>query len=171
VTFNQIKALRSIDHPNVIKLKETHEFKDNIILVTEFIGGSSLLRHILSRDHLPESEAAYILQVLLNTVKFFHEKKIIHRNLKPENILLNPTQNGTEIKITDFGFSCTLDDNDQSTWHASRNICNKCGTPGYVAPEILSKRLNTTASDIFSLGIILYTWYRNNVLLFYNGLA
>jgi len=99
------------------------------------------------------------MENLLQALQALHRKNILHRNLKPENIFLQYTPNGTGLKITDFGFSCTIDPRDKTIWHVSQNICSKCGTPGYMAPEILANRHSTTAADIFSLGVILYTWY------------
>ena len=127
-------------------------------MVTELITGSTLLRHILSQGCLPELETAHIMKTLLKALQALHEKKILHRNLKPENILLNHSNCGTELKLTAFGFSCSTDKTEQTSFHISRNICSKCGTPGYMAPEVLSNKKSTTAGDIFSMGVILYTW-------------
>lgn len=143
----------------MVKLKEVHEFKGRIVMILEFIGGSSLLKHILSQGYLPETETIHIMKTLLMSLKAVQDKKILHRNLKPENIMLDYTENGTQLKLTDFGFSCSLDPNEQGSWYMSRNICAKCGTPGYMPPELLTNKQSTLAGDIFSMGVILYTWY------------
>ena len=158
VVLNEIKALRSIDHPNINKLYEVHELNGVIVLIMEFISGHSLLKHILTKGHLPDTEVVYIMENVLNSLKALHEQKVIHRNLKPENILLDYGPNGTELKLTDFGFSCTFDPLDKSDWHVKKNVCGKCGTPGYMAPEMLANKQSTIATDIFSMGVILYTW-------------
>ena len=159
MAFNEIKALREIDHPNIIKLREVHEIKGTAIVVMEFINGSSLLKYIVSKGKLSEKDSSFIIETILKALQALHNKNVLHRNLKPENILLNYTSNGTELKLSDFGFSCTLNDNDESAWHSSENICSKCGTPGYMAPELLSNKTSTKAADVFSMGVILYTWY------------
>jgi len=157
VVLNEIKALRAIEHPNIMKLAEVHELNGVIVLVMEFISGSSLLKHILSKGSLPENEVVYIMETLLKSLRALHSLNIVHRNLKPENILLDYTPNGTELKITEFGFSCVVDPNEKSAWEASRNVCGKCGTPGYMAPEVLLSKQSTTATDIFSMGVVFYT--------------
>jgi len=124
----------------------------------EFISGSSLLKHILSKGGLPETEVIYIMETLLKSLRALHSLNIVHRNLKPENILLDYTPNGTQLKITEFGFSCIVDPSNKSPWEVSRNFCGKCGTPGYMAPELLLNKQCTTATDIFSMGVVLYTW-------------
>jgi len=153
-----VYALREIRHPNIIQMKEVHELNGIIVLVMEFISGPSLLKHILSKGHLPEAEVIFIMERLLQTLQALHNKKIVHRNLKPENILLDYTSNGTELKLTEFGFSCSVDPDVENSWHVTQNVCTKCGTPGYMAPEILASKTSTLSADIFSMGVILYTW-------------
>ena len=156
IAFNEVQALRNIDHPNVVKLLEIHEINQKIIIVKEFVRGASLLNHIISKGRLPESETAHLMIILLHALRDLHKQKILHRNLKPENIFINYTPNGTQLKIVNFSFSCTSEASDDSSWHINTNICGKCGTPGYMAPETLVNKKNTMASDVFSLGVILY---------------
>jgi serine/threonine protein kinase len=151
-----LKALRSIEHNNIPEVEELHQLNDCVILISEFIGGSTLLKHIISKGSLPENETVYIMEILLNGLEALHKKNIVHRNLKPENITLAYTPNGTDFKFTEFGFSCTLDPNDKTNWYVTENLCTKCGTPGYMAPELYENKLVTAAADIFSMGAILY---------------
>lgn len=87
-----------------------------------------------------------MLQLLL-TADFMHRQNIIHRDLKPENVLLND-KHTLQIQITDFGFACAADDLD--------NKKLKCGSPGYMAPEVLRGQPFDVRADIFSLGCIFY---------------
>ena len=96
---------------------------------------------------------------ILQTIQVIQDMQIIHRNLIPENIYVKHTSEITEIKLAEFGFSCTFNPNDQSIWNIDRNICSKCGTPGYIAPEIFANKRPTYSCDIYSLGVILYAWY------------
>lgn len=84
---------------------------------------------------------------LLSAIKHMHERNIIHRDLKLENILLTSKESDYEIKVADFGLSTTTDNID---------LFRKCGTPGFVAPEVLLNYQYGTKVDIFSLGVILY---------------
>jgi len=139
-------------------MKEIHEINQKIIIVNEFIRGTPLLNHIIAKGRLPESEAAHLMIILLNVLQDLHQQRVLHRNLKPENIFIDYAPSGTQLKILNFSFSCTSDVNDDSSWHINQNLCGKCGTPGYMAPETLSNKKSTIASDIFSLGVILYAW-------------
>jgi len=155
--FNDIQALRNISHPHIIRLQDLYENNGGILAITQFIGGSTLIKHIHSKGGLKESETIYIMRIILQTVRDLHKQKVLHRNLQPENILINYSSNGTQLNIIDFSYSCTLDSNDESSWHVSRNACQKPGTAGYMAPELLSGSQSTIEADIFSLGAIIYT--------------
>jgi len=156
--FNDIQALRNISHPHIIKLQDLYEGNAGILAITQFIGGSTLIKHIHSKGHLKECETIYIMRTILQTIRDLHKQKILHRNLQPENILINYSSNGTQLKVIDFSYSCTLDCKDESSWHVSRNACQKPGTAGYMAPELCSGSQSSVESDIFSLGAIIYTW-------------
>ena len=123
--MNEVRALRVLEHPNIIKLREIHEFKERVVLVLEFISGSSLLKYILARQTIPEQDAAFILKTLLTSLKAVHDRGIVHRNLKPENIYLNYSKNGTQLKLTDFGFSCSVQPQENSSWYITKNYCTK----------------------------------------------
>jgi len=100
---------------------------------------------------LTESETVPIIQSILKALVHMHKKRIIHRDLKPENILFQATQNSEDLKVADFGLSYDLN-------HLNNDI-PRCGTPGYVAPEVLGYHLIqkiSEKSDVFSVGVILY---------------
>ncbi len=157
--WNEVQALRTVSHPNIVKLQDLYESSGEILAITQSIGGSTLVKHIQSKGYLPESETIYIMRITLQTLQDLHKQKVIHRNLHPENILVNYTSNGTQLKIVDFSSSCTLDSNDQSSWHLNKNLLTRPGAPGYMAPELfLNKQQSTIESEIFSMGAIIYAW-------------
>ena len=123
----------------------------------EYGGGNSLEQYIKSRDEkrLSEKEAKEIFTQVLNAVSYLHQMNITHRDLKPDNMLLNKH---LQLKIIDFGFSLKCRCNDIQIGPPNKTISSYCGTPTYMAPEVVSKTPhNPIYSDRWSLGILLYT--------------
>lgn len=85
---NEIKVLRSIDHPNILKIFEFFEDDSKVYIVTEICGGGEIFDEIIARGRFSERDAAIVIKHLLNVLIYCHENKIVHRDLKPENILL-----------------------------------------------------------------------------------
>jgi len=146
--------MMTLDHPNIIRIKDTFETDNIIFIVMELVRGGDLFDRIVEKGKYKEDEARLVMQKVLSAVKYLHSKDIIHRDLKPENILLMEPNNDTEVKITDFGLAKRTNQEGLKTF---------CGTPQYFAPEVL-KRKNTvkglgsygTAADIWSLGVVLF---------------
>ena len=101
---------------------------------------------IVDKDHYSEKEAADTIRPIIDAIKYCHDMGIVHRDLKPENLLYTDEEGGI-IKIADFGFARFYEDDIMTT---------ACGTPGYVAPEILSGRGYGLEVDYWSIGVILY---------------
>jgi len=144
---NELAILKSLDHPNIVKLFEIYEHNKNIYLVTEICEGGELFYHITKTKHLTEAQAAKIMRQIFSAISYLHSKKICHRDLKPENFLLKFENDDSSIKLIDFGLSKKLKDNELMT--------DPNGTPFYIAPEILDGEY-TEAVDNWSLGVILY---------------
>lgn len=145
--FNEVDTLKQSDHPNIVKLYEFYEDKENYHLVMEHITGGELFDYIVKSKRLSEAIAANILKQLLSAVAYCHSKNIVHRDLKPENLLLEKEGPDAILKIIDFGTSAILNPTVQMT--------HKYGTIYYIAPEVLSKRYNEKC-DLWSCGVILY---------------
>ncbi|CAD8070802.1 unnamed protein product [Paramecium sonneborni] len=143
----EIGIIRTLDHRGVIKLHEVYESEQFVFLVFEFLQNNSLY-HTLERGViLGESQAYNIIKDLLETVLYIHEQGILHRDLKPDNILQrNDTQ---KYVIIDFGLADLYREDGQY-------LFKKCGTPGYCAPEILWNQNYDYKVDVYSLGVILY---------------
>ncbi|KAL3634697.1 CBL-interacting serine/threonine-protein kinase 1 [Castilleja foliolosa] len=145
----EIGTLKLLKHPNVVRLYEVLASKTKIYMVLEYVNGGELFDRISSKGKYPEAQGKKLFQHLVDGVSYCHNKGVFHRDLKPENVLIDA--NGT-IKITDFGLSALPQHfRDDGLLHTT------CGSPNYVAPEILSNRgYDGAASDTWSCGVILY---------------
>ncbi|CAD8135671.1 unnamed protein product [Paramecium pentaurelia] len=145
--INEINILRSCDHPNIIKLYEIYESEDYIYLVMELLQGGELFDIILETPFFLESKIALIMFKIFDALEYLHTKNIMHRDIKLENILLKDKSENFDLKIADFGLA---------SYTESELLIKRCGTPGYVAPEILDDQKYNEKVDVFSAGIILY---------------
>ena len=141
--LNEIEILRSLDHPNIVKIYEYFEDDKFIYIVMELITGGELFDKIVSAHHFTEKKAAEYFIQILSGVNYLNSNRIVHRDLKPENILFD----GNLLKIVDFGTSKMYDQ--------SKNMKKCHGTPYYIAPEVLSGSYNQKC-DVWSCGVILY---------------
>ncbi|XP_031099186.1 CBL-interacting serine/threonine-protein kinase 1 [Ipomoea triloba] len=145
----EIGTLKLLKHPNVVRLHEVLASKTKICMVLEYVNGGELFDRIVSKGKLPEVEGRKLFQQLIDGVSYCHSKGVFHRDLKLENVLVD--ENGI-IKVTDFGLSALPQHfRDDGLLHTT------CGSPNYVAPEILSNRgYDGATSDTWSIGVILY---------------
>lgn len=145
----EIGTLKLLKHPNVVRLHEVLASKTKIYMVLEYATGGELFDRIASRGRLPEAEGRKLFQQLIDGVSYCHDKGVFHRDLKLENILVDSRGN---IKITDFGLSALPQHfRDDGLLHTT------CGSPNYVAPEVLNNRgYDGATSDVWSCGVILY---------------
>jgi calcium-dependent protein kinase len=141
--FREVKILKQLDHPNIIKIYEYFSDEKFIFIVTELMQGGELFDRIMDVHHFSERKAAEIFLQILSAVNYLHNHKIVHRDLKPENILLE----GDSIKLIDFGTSREFD--------PKTKMQGTHGTPYYIAPEVLQHSYNEKC-DVWSCGVILY---------------
>ncbi|KAJ3314531.1 hypothetical protein HDV04_006070 [Boothiomyces sp. JEL0838] len=144
----EVKILQRIDHPNIVKLYEMYEFDGKIYLIMELVTGGELFDLIVGRGCFPEKETAEFVKKILLAINYLHDNGIVHRDLKPENLLLSEKSNRAEIKISDFGLS--------KIFNEVEVMKTACGTPGYVAPEVLKRQGYGNQVDLWSLGVITY---------------
>jgi serine/threonine protein kinase len=131
----------------MIRAQEVYETQNHFIVVMDYVEGNHLFERMVKRHRYSEMEACALMFNLLVALEYLHSREIIHRDIKLDNILMVSQHSDTEIKIGDFGFACYFKDIPSS---------NKCGTPGYVAPEILNGSKYDEKADMFSTGIVLY---------------
>ena len=124
----EVSILRSLDHPNIIRMYEFFEEVKRLYIVLEYCKGGELFNEIVKRKYLSETHAAHIMHQIFSAVDYLHSKNIMHRDLKPENIMLEERNEVMNIKIIDFGCA-TIYDN-----HAHNGLF---GTILYIAPEVL----------------------------------
>ncbi|CAL0317750.1 unnamed protein product [Lupinus luteus] len=144
----EVSIMSQLHHPNIVKLHEVLATKSKIYFVMEFIKGGELFAKI-AKGRFSEDLSRRIFQQLISAVGYCHSRGVFHRDLKPENLLLD--ENGN-LKITDFGLGAVKDQ-----IRTDGLLHTLCGTPAYVAPEILAKRgYNGSKVDVWSCGIILF---------------
>ncbi|XP_076283296.1 ovarian-specific serine/threonine-protein kinase Lok [Lasioglossum baleicum] len=149
--MNEVKILKALKHPCVIRMEDIVDTPKAVYIVLELMEGGELFERIKSRGKLSEKNAKLIFYQVVLAVSYLHDSGITHRDLKPENILLASPSDTTLAKVSDFGLSKLVD--------AQTMMKTFCGTPMYVAPEILSnigRGSYTNQVDVWSLGVILY---------------
>jgi len=144
----EVSILARMRHPNINRLVETMNTKKHIHMVLELLEGDQLFESIVEKKRYTELEAANIIRQVTRACEYMHERCIIHRDLKPENLVYLDKKN-TQICITDFGLAKLVQSKDGL-------METTCGTPGYVAPEILRKKKYDSKVDLWSIGVILY---------------
>lgn len=143
----EVAVLQSIEHPNIIKLYNFYEEKKMFYMVIELMEGGELFERIVKKTFYNEKEARDLIRILLDALAYLHHRHIVHRDLKPENLLLKSPYNDFDIKLADFGFAKKVN---------GKSLDTQCGTPGYVAPEILKGAKYGTEVDMWSCGVIVY---------------
>ena len=150
---NEVDILMKANHPNIGKLFAIYEDDKNFYMVLEYMTGGELFERIVAKEKYTEQEAAATLLQIVDALDYCHSFGIVHRDLKPENLLYSSPDESAIIKISDFGLARFVPN--------SEVMMTQCGTPGYVAPEIINAENQgyTKAIDYWSLGVVLYIMY------------
>lgn len=144
----EVSVMRLVHHPHVVELKEVMATKRKIFLVMEYVKGGELFTKV-EKGKLKEDVARKYFQQLISAVDFCHSRGVTHRDLKPENLLLDENE---DLKVSDFGLSALPEQRQEDGM-----LLTPCGTPAYVAPEVLKKKgYDGSKADLWSCGVILY---------------
>jgi len=146
--LTEISILKQVDHPNVINMKEIFETRKKLYLIMDVLDGGELFDRIVENGTFTEKDASNLTRSILGATKYLHDLGIVHRDLKPENLLYTDTTDKAEIKIADFGLSKFVTNGEL--------LQTACGTPGYVAPEVLLLQGYGKEVDMWSIGVIVY---------------
>eukprot|EP01012_Entosiphon_sulcatum_P031269 TRINITY_DN3919_c0_g1_i1.p1 TRINITY_DN3919_c0_g1~~TRINITY_DN3919_c0_g1_i1.p1 ORF type:complete len:542 (+),score=119.47 TRINITY_DN3919_c0_g1_i1:71-1696(+) len=142
----EIRILKLLRHPHIIRLYEVIETPTDIYMVMEYVSGGELFEYIVKSGRLTEAATRRFFQQIICAVEYIHYYRVVHRDLKPENLLLDKDCN---VKIADFGLSNLMTDGDF--------LKTSCGSPNYAAPEVISGKLYAGPEvDVWSCGVILY---------------
>jgi len=145
----EIKIMTKLQHPHILPLIEVFENKDYIFLVLELVTGGELFDRIVEKGNYTEKDASSIVKQILLAVQYLHNEGVVHRDLKPENLLCSDNSlGGIHIYVADFGLSRLFNEQEQLTTY--------CGSPEYVAPEVLDCAPYEKAVDLWSVGVITY---------------
>jgi len=149
--LEEVRIMSVLDHDHIVRLQAFHEDADAYYICSELCTGGELFDKIVTRSTYSEREAREVVRTIAEAVAYMHAHGVVHRDLKPENILLSSPDDETAIiKIADMGFAKVV------PFGAGCTMRTSCGTPSYVAPEILEGRPYDASVDLWSLGVVAY---------------
>jgi len=144
--INEIQIMRKLDHNHCVKLYDVYENEAHIFLVMELVQDGDLFDVIVKHRCFNEATVRGMMYDMVSALHYMHSNKIVHRDIKPENILVNKKGGKMELKLADFGLSMVVNE----------PIYTICGTPTYIAPEILVECGYGLEIDMWAIGVINY---------------
>ncbi|KAI8885456.1 Pkinase-domain-containing protein [Backusella circina FSU 941] len=146
---DEMTIMKGLEHPNVIGLYDWFESRSRFYLVFELATGGELFERLFERGRFTEKDAIVILRSVLHGLAYLHKHNVVHRDMKPENLVFKSMDPASELAICDFGIAKVVDE--QSA------LSTICGSPGYVAPEVFLKKKYSFPVDMWAFGVITYT--------------
>ena len=146
--YDEVAIMASLNHPHIVPIIDFFDEKDCYFIVMELMSGGDLFDRIGQKKSYSEADARDLVVKMLKAVSFCHRRKIAHCDMKPKNLLLMSDDNDSFIKLADFGFAARV--------HRPKSLTKQCGTPFFVAPEILKRHPYDQQSDMWSVGCIVF---------------
>lgn len=140
--------MKAIDHEHLMRFYELYEGENHIYCLVELLEGGSLMDRIKQSRKFTEVQALVICKQILEALAYLESKSIIHRDMKPDNIIFKKKSFGSGIALVDLGFATRKNEYDK--------LFSRCGTPGFVAPEVFLGKPYDCNADVFSAGVIFY---------------
>ncbi|KAI8146191.1 kinase-like domain-containing protein [Fennellomyces sp. T-0311] len=147
---SELDILKSVRHPHIVSMHGLYESKEAVYIVTDLASGGELFQQLLKKGSYTEKDASNLVRQMLEGLSYLHDNDIVHRDIKPENLLFDTADENAKLMITDFGLSKILKNHDDI-------LMTACGTPGYVAPEVLLQTGHGKPVDLWSVGVITFT--------------
>jgi calcium/calmodulin-dependent protein kinase I len=144
----EMKLMQTLDHDGIVKMKECFDTPKVLYMVLQPMVGGELFDRIVEKEKYTEGEARDVVKRVTEAIEYCHQQGVVHRDLKPENLLLSSPDDDATVKVADFGLAKMLTKDTQ--------MSTACGTPGYVAPEILEGKEYDQSVDMWSIGVIMY---------------
>lgn len=149
----ELAVLRTLNHQNIVQIYDIFDSSRETYVVMEYLAGGELLDLITESDHLSEKNSKQVIREVLQAVQYLHARGIVHRDVKPENILCVNRTWPLRVKLTDFGLSKIVGSGEDGTERVMRS---QCGTAYYLAPEIANNMAYAKPVDLWACGVVLY---------------
>ncbi len=146
--MEEVSIMNHLHHDNIVAVVDFFEEEDYYYIVMELMAGGDVFDRIIDLHNYTEKDARDVAKNILLAVDYMHQNGVVHRDIKPQNIFLESKNSNSVIKIGDFGFAKRV--------HIPKSLNQRCGTPSYVAPEILKNQPYDQACDMWSVGVVLY---------------
>lgn len=146
--YDEVAILASLRHPHIVPIIDFFDEADCYFIIMELMGGGDLFDRIGKKKSYSEADARDLVIKMLKAVSYCHQRNIAHCDMKPKNLLLMSEDNDSFIKLADFGFAARV--------HEAKSLTKQCGTPFFVAPEILTRKPYDQQSDMWSVGCIVF---------------
>ena len=149
-SFNdEVQIMLDLQHQHIIHLHELYKNSEYFFLVMEKLNGGELFDRLCQKEVFTEKEARDTMRTILDAIAYCHDQGIAHRDLKPENLLLTSLDDDAKVKIADFGFAKRVP--------RPCSLSTRCGSPAYMAPELVNYKMYDERVDNWSIGVIIYT--------------
>ena len=145
---SEMLILQKLHHPHIVKTHEIFDSPHFCYIIMECMSGGELFDRIINKEFFSEAEARQAALQILDALDYCHDHRVIHRDLKPENLLYSSPDDDAVLKLADFGLAHICKPHEV--------LHSQCGTPGYVAPEVLNQAGYDTHADLWSVGVIIY---------------